>query len=129
VDDLSIGWAFNSMMEGYLMNLKTTTGAYIYREEMSTGRLLGFPYLISNQIPTDPTFKTSMFFGNWADLLVGEQLGLETYTTLDGSWTDENGIQHNAFEENLTATRALMYVDAAIRHVESFAYVKNCQIA
>jgi HK97 family phage major capsid protein len=128
VDDLAMGWAFNSMMEGYLMNLKTTTGAYIYRDEMNTGKLLGFPYKISNQIATDAN-KTAMFFGNWADLLIGEQLGLETYTTLDGSWTDEDGTQHNAFEENLTATRALMYVDTAVRHIESFAYVKNCKIA
>lgn len=129
VDDLGLGWAFNSMMEGFLMNLKTTTGAYIYREEMNDGKLLGFPYKVSNQIETSSTNKTEMFFGNWADLLVGEQLGLETYTTLDGSWTDEDGVQHNAFEENLTATRALMYVDIAARHAESFAHIKNCVIA
>ena len=129
VDDLGLGWTFNSMMEGYLMNLKTTTGAYIYREEMNSGNLLGFQYKVSNQIPTDSNNKTSMFFGNWADLLIGEQLGLETYTTLDGSWTDEEGVTHNAFEENLSATRALMYVDIATRHAESFAYIKNCVIA
>jgi HK97 family phage major capsid protein len=129
VDDLGLGWAFNSMMEGFLMNLKTTTGVYIYREEMNGGKLLGFPYKVSNQIPTDSNNKTGLFFGNWADLLIGEQLGLETYTTLDGSWTDEDGVQHNAFEENLTATRALMYVDIAARHPESFAHIKNCVIA
>ncbi len=129
VDDLALGWAFNSMMEGYLMNLKTTTGAYIYRDEMNSGKLLGFPYEVSNQIETDSSNKTEFFFGNWADLLVGEQLGLETYTTLDGSWTDEDGVQHNAFEENLAATRALMYDDIAARHAESFAYIKNCLIA
>ena len=96
---------------------------------MNSGKLLGFPYKVSNQIATTETKKTSMFFGNWADLLVGEQLGLETYTTLDGSWTDEEGVQHNAFEENLTATRVLMYVDIAARHAESFSYIKNCVIA
>ncbi len=58
-------------------------------------------------------------------LLVGEQMGLETYTTLDGSWVDEEGNQHNAFEENLAATRALMYVDIAARHKESFLHIKN----
>jgi len=110
------------------MNLKTTDGSYIYREEMAAGNLLGFPYKVSNQIPTDSN-KTTLFFGNWADLLVGEQLGLETYTTLDGSWVDEAGIQHNAFEENLSATRALMYIDIAARHAESFAVVKNIAIA
>ena len=128
VDDLGLGWTFNSMLEGYLMNMKTTTGAYIYRDEMNSGKLLGFPYKVSNQIPTDNN-KTAMFFGNWADLLIGEQLGLETYTTLDGSWTDEDGAQRNAFEDNLVATRALMYVDIAVRHAESFAYIKNCAIA
>ena len=69
-----------------------------------------------------------MFFGNWADLMIGDQMGLETYTTLDGTWTDENGVQHNAFEENLTGTRALMYDDIGVRHVESFAYDHNIKV-
>lgn len=127
VDDLALGWTFNSLVEGYLKNLKTTTGDYIYREEMNAGKLVGFPYKVSNQIETVSN-KSSIIFGNWADLLVGEQLGLETYTTLDGSWTDESGAQHNAFEENLAATRALMYVDIAARHAESFIVVKNVAV-
>lgn len=128
IDDLSLGWTFNSMIEGYFKNLKTTTGDYIYRDEMNGGKLCGFPYKVSNQIATSAQKKSSIIFGNWADLLVGEQLGLETYTTLDGSWTDEEGAQHNAFEENLAATRALMYVDIAARHAESFIVVKNAAI-
>lgn len=125
VDDRALGWTFNSVLEGFLMNMKTTTGAYIYREEMAAGKLLGFPYKVSNQIATTTGGLTEMLFGNWNDLLVGEQLGLETYTTLDGSWVDDAGTQHNAFEENLAATRALMYVDIAARHAESFTHVKN----
>lgn len=129
VDDQALGWAFNSFMEGYLMNLKTEDGHYIYRDEMNTGKLLGIPYRTTNQIVTDPKAGTTdMFFGNWADLMIGDQMGLETYTTLDGSWTDENGVQHNAFEENLTGTRALMYDDIGVRHVESFAYIKGCKV-
>lgn len=129
VDDQALGWAFNSFMEGYLKNIKTTTGDYIYRDEMNAGNFLGMPYKVSNQIPTDSkTGCTEMFFGNWADLMIGDQMGLETYTTLDGTWTDENGVQHNAFEENLTGTRALMYDDIGVRHVESFAYVHNIKV-
>lgn len=125
VDDQKLGWVFNSVLEGYFMNMKTTTGAYIYRDEMTAGKLLGFPYKVSNQIMTTDGGITEMGFGNWSDLLLGEQMGLETYTTLDGSWVDEEGVQHNAFEENLAATRALMYVDIAARHKESFLHVKN----
>lgn len=129
VDDVNLGWTFNAAVEGYLKNLKTTTGEYIYREEMAGGNLLGYPFKRSNQIPTDSNGKTSIIFGNWADLLAGEQAGLETYTTLDGSWVDENGVQHNAFDENLSATRALMYIDFAVRHTESFIVVNNVATA
>ena len=128
VDDTKAGWAMNSMLEGYFMNLKTTTGVYIYREEMQSGKLLGFPYRVSNQMPTSSSGYTDLFFGNWADLLIGDQMGLETYTTLEGSWTDDDGIQHNAFEENLAATRALMYDDIGVRHEESFIYCKNIKV-
>lgn len=127
IDDIKAGWAMNSMLEGVFMNMKTTTGAYIYRDEMATGKLCGFPYKISNQIPTNDG-KTDLFFGNWADLLIGDQMGLETYTTLDGTWTDEDGVQHNAFEENLVATRALMYDDIGVRHAESFLCCKNIKV-
>ena len=106
---------------------QTTTGAYIYRDEMAQGKLWRFPYRVSNQIPVTGG-KTSLFFGNWADLLVGDQLGLETMTTLEGSWVDEAGVTHNAFEENLAATRALMYDDIAVRHDESFIVVNNIKV-
>lgn len=125
VDDQALGWAFNSFLEGYLMNLKTTTGDYLYRDEMNGRKFLGLPYATTNQIPTSKDGLTDLFFGNWTDMLIGDQMGLETFTTLEGSWTDEDGAQHNAFEENLTGTRALMYDDIGVRHVESFVYIKN----
>lgn len=128
VDDQALGWAFNSFMEGYLMNLKTATGDYLYRDEMNAGKFLGLPYATTNQIPTSKDGLTDLFFGNWADLMIGDQMGMETLTTMEGSWTDENGVLHNAFEENLVGTRALMYDDIGVRHTESFVYVKNIKV-
>ena len=128
VDDQALGWAFNSFMEGYLMNLKTATGDYLYRDEMNGGKFLGLPYATTNQIPTSTAGLTDLFFGNWADLMIGDQMGMETLTTMEGSWTDENGVQHNAFEENLVGTRAPMYDDIGVRHTESFVYVKNIKV-
>lgn len=127
IDDVNAGWAMNSLLEGLFKNMKTEMGTYIYRDEMATGKLCGVPYRVSNQIPTIGG-KTDLFFGNWSDLLIGDQMGLETYTTLDGTWTDDDGTQHNAFEENLAATRALMYDDIGVRHPESFMYCKNIKV-
>lgn len=128
IDDASLGWAFNSITEAYIMNLKTTTGAYIYREEMQAGKLLGAPYRISNQIPVGKDGTTEIFFGNWADLMIGDQMGMETLTTLEGSWIDDEGRQHSAFDENLVATRATMYDDIAIRHEESFIVAEKVKV-
>lgn len=127
VDDQRLGWVFNSMLEGLLMNMKTNTGTYIYRDEMQAGKLLGAPYKISNQVPVS-NGKTELFFGNWADLLIGDQMGMETYTTLEGSWVDDEGQTHNAFEENLVATRATMYDDIAVRHEESFIVAHKIKV-
>lgn len=128
VDDQRLGWAFNSMLEGFLMNMKTETGTYIYRDEMQSGKLLGAPYKVSNQIPVSSTGLTELFFGNWADLLIGDQMGMETFTTLEGSWVDDEGTTHNAFEENLAATRATMYDDIAVRHGESFIVANKIKV-
>ncbi len=127
IDDSSAGWVMNSMLEGIFMNMKTSTGTYLYRDEMISGKLLGFPYKISNQIAVKDKM-TDLVFGNWSDMLVGDQMGLETYTTLDGSWTDENGVSHNAFDENMAATRATMYDDIGVRHEESFLRVSNIKV-
>lgn len=128
IDDVKLGWAFNSITEACFMNMKTDTGAYIYREEMSAGKLLGAPYRISNQIPVAKDGTTDIFFGNWADLMIGDQMGMETLTTLEGSWLDDEGVQHNAFEENLVATRATMYDDIAVRHEESFIVAQKVKV-
>ena len=128
IDDVKLGWAFNSITEAYIMNMKTTTGAYIYREEMQAGKLLGSPYRISNQIPVTADGTTDIFFGNWADLLIGDQMGMETLTTLEGSWIDDEGTQHSAFDENLVATRATMYDDIAVRHEESFIVARKVKV-
>lgn len=128
IDDQRLGWTFNSMLEGFLMNMKTDTGTYIYRDEMQAGKLLGAPYKVSNQIPVSSTGLTELFFGNWADMLIGDQMGLETFTTLEGSWLDDEGTTHNAFEENLAATRATMYDDIGVRHGESFIVANKIKV-
>lgn len=76
IDDLHAGWAMNSQLEGVFKNMKTQTGAYIYRDEMMEGKLAGMPYKVSNQIPIDKNGKTDLFFGNWSDLLIGDRWDL-----------------------------------------------------
>jgi HK97 family phage major capsid protein len=123
---VSCGWIFGGYVWSWLFNLKTTTGAYIYRDEMSAGKLLGFPYVVCNQIPvTNPTgygstMYTDLFFGDFNEFLWGEQLAMEIVASKEASYDDGTGTLVSAFAQDQTVIRALTVVDFNIRHTTAF---------
>ena len=84
------------------------------------GTLVGYPYRTTNLLETTGG-KTSIVFGNWNDLVIGEQGALEIETSREGSWTDDAGNIISAFENDQTLIRAINHVDTGLRHDESFA--------
>ena len=92
------------------------------------GTLAGYPYRATNLLETTPAGKTSIIFGNWNDLVIGEQGALEIETSREGSWTDESGKLVSAFENDQTLIRAINNVDAGLRHDESFAVATNVSV-
>lgn len=116
-----LGFAFNTSVEQFFKSVRDNTGGFIFAEEMSRGTLVGYPYKTTNQIPTSDDGKTSIIFGNWNDLMIGEQGALEIETSREGSWTGDDGAIVSAFEEDQTIIRAINHVDAGLRHEESFA--------
>jgi len=119
---VSMGWAFNSIMEGALKNLKTTTGAYIYREEMNTGKLLGFPYLTTEQIPigADDHGITDIFLGDWSEFILGEEVAFELSASTEAAYTDENNNIVSAFTNDQTVIKILSKHDMGVRHAPAF---------
>ena len=55
--------------------------------------------------------KTQIVFGNWNDLVIGEQGALEIETSREGSWTNDAGNLVSAFENDQTLIRAINNVD------------------
>ncbi len=122
---INLGWIINGWMWSWLFNLKTTTGAYIYREEMSQGKLLGDPFVISNQLSvTNPTgygstMYTDLFFGDWSEFIWAEQLAMEITASREATYYDgANNV--SAFANDQTVIRALTVVDFNLRHTASF---------
>jgi len=116
-----LGFAFNTSVEQYFKSMRDQVGGFIFAEEMSKGSLVGYPYKTTNQLPTSDKGKTSIIFGNWNDLIIGEQGALEIETSREGSWTDDAGNLVSAFENDQTLIRAINHVDTGLRHEESFA--------
>ena len=117
----SLGFTFNTSVEQYFKNLRDGVGNFIFAEEMNkNGTLVGYPYRSTNLLETVGG-KTKIIFGDWNDLVIGEQGALEIETSREGSWTDDTGKLVSAFENDQTLVRAINNVDTGLRHDESFA--------
>lgn len=127
---ISPGWAFNGWVWKWLYNLKTTTGAYIYRDEMNTGKLLGDPFVVSNQIysanlaaGTAPqaTDYCDVFYGDWSEFIEFVQLDMELMASKEASYVNSSGATVSAMQNDMTVLRALSLHDFGLRHNSSFA--------
>lgn len=119
----SPGWVFNSVMEAQIRNLKTTTGAYIYRNEMDTkGTILGIPYRTTEQIATgnDAHKKTTIILGDWSEFIFGSEVDFEMASSQEASYDLGNGTIVSAFSNDQTVLRVLSKHDFGIRHAPSF---------
>ena len=116
-----LGFVFNTSVEQFFKSLRDQVGGFIFAEEMNkNGTLVGYPYRTTNLLETSGG-KTSIIFGNWNDLVIGEQGALEVETDRSASWTDDSGQLVSAFENDQTLIRAINHVDTGLRHDESFA--------
>ena len=116
-----LGFVFNTSVEQFLKAMRDEVGGFIFAKEMNENHtLVGYPYQTTNLLET-ASGKTSIIFGNWNDLIIGEQGALEIETSREGSWTDESGALVSAFENDQTLIRAIDNVDIGLRHEESFA--------
>lgn len=123
-----LGFVFNTSVEQFFKSLRDNVGGFIFAEEMNDSHTLaGYPYRATNLLETTGG-KTSIIFGNWNDLVIGEQGALEIETSREGSWTDDTGNLISAFENDQTLIRAINNVDTGLRHDESFAVASKVSV-
>lgn len=120
---VSPGWVFNATMEAQIRNLKTTTGAYIYRDEMDTKKtILGIPYRTSEQIATgmDSHQTTIIILADWSEFIFGSEVDFEMMSSQEASYDIGNGQMVSAFSNDQTVLRVLSKHDFGARHPSSF---------
>lgn len=117
----SVGWAIQGAMWSVLYNLKTTTGAYIYRDEMNQGKLVGLPFAISNQISygTDANKRVDLFLGDWSEFIIGEEMGLAIMASQEATYWDGSQLQ-STFSRDETVMKVTAKHDFGLRHAEAF---------
>ena len=120
---ISPGFIINGRTKAWLANLKTSTGAYIFRDEMRDGELANYPFVVSNQLSfNSSTLASDWIFGDWSEYVWGEQTMLELEQSREATYTDENGNQISAFATDATVIRAISRHDFNVKHPVSFVY-------
>lgn len=120
IDWNNVGWIFNGRVWNKLYHLKTSTGAYLHRDEMNQGRFLGFPFQVTNQIKSTGTnLSTDIFFGDFAEFIIGEEMGLEMMASTEASYMDGEELV-SAFSRDQTVIKVTAKHDFGVRHPEAF---------
>lgn len=120
---ISPGWIVNGKTKAWLNNLKTSTGAYIFRDEISRGELAGYPLVMSNQLSyTSSGTYADFVFGDFSEFAWGEQTLLELQQSREATYKDASGNLQSAFANDLTLIRAISRHDFNVKHAVSFVF-------
>ncbi|MGO9174979.1 MAG: phage major capsid protein [Desulfobaccales bacterium] len=137
-----LGFAFNPVIKKNLKKIKVpqfsgdpgtqpliawlmalSDSSYMTDEALTAA--LGYPFATTTQIPTNLTKGTAnncteLYFGNWAEMLIGQWLGLRIMAS---------DVAGTAFASDQTWLRIIMEVDVALRHDQSFCLCNDVKVA
>lgn len=118
----NVCWAMAPQMEAWLKNLKTTTGAWIFRQEMvELGTLCGYPYFVSTQISyTDTTTDyADLWLGDFDEFIWGTGLDMELRMSQDAAFVS-GGTTYSSFQRDSALVRVVGEHDFNVMHPVSF---------
>lgn len=119
------GWLFGPAVWKAFFNMKTTTGAYLYRDEMREGRLLGYRYKVATSVAVgvDAHKLTHIFFGKWSELIIGVTRDMTFEESREAViLADEDGDALNAWEQDLTFVKLTHKCDIGLRQAKAMAH-------
>lgn len=119
-----MGWLFPPKVWKQYRNLKTSTGAYHFRDAMDRGTLDGYPFKVSTLIDVvDNTHdETDQYFGDWSELLYLVTRALTVEQSREASYLDTAGNRRSAFIQEVTIIKATTKLDIMLRQSASMAH-------
>jgi HK97 family phage major capsid protein len=123
------GWMFAPRTKQYLMTVRDGNGNYAFRAEMLTGRLWGYPFKTTTQIPRNlggGSNFSEIYLVDFDDVIIGQTLGVEVAMSTEATYIDPvTGDMRNAFTQDLTLLRVLMEHDIQIRYDASISVLTD----
>jgi HK97 family phage major capsid protein len=103
--------------------LQSTTGQFVFRDEMKDGTLDGYPFGFTNSIPKNlgSGAQTEWYLVDMADAVIADVPGIEIEISREAAYVDGNGTMQAAFSQDVTVLRTVQRHDFAMRHDVSVA--------
>ena len=108
----------------HLYNLRDANGNLIYPELRGpTPMLYSYPVMTTNQIPTNlgGGTATEIYLVDMAQVIIGEEGGIELKISDEASYSNSSGTQTSAFDNDQTVIRAIMRHDMVVRYDRAIA--------
>ncbi len=126
-------WFCHPRIYNYLFNLLNSLGLYVYREEMQTGKLLGYPIAKrTTQIPANYTDATSaittgslIFLAEMTETMIFDAMSMELMVSREGTYTDANAVTQSLVQNDQFLIRAIVEHDFQMRHPGAVAVIQN----
>ncbi|MGH7165493.1 MAG: phage major capsid protein [Nitrospiraceae bacterium] len=112
------GWLLSPRTERRLKTIRTGVNEnYAFRDEMNAGRLNGFPYKVTTQIPEDlgAGTETEVYLTDFAEVIVGEAQELLVEASSVAAYNDGATLR-SAFSRDQTVIKVMMQHDIGLRH-------------
>jgi HK97 family phage major capsid protein len=124
-------WIMHPRCYNYLFNVQNSLGVYVYREELLSGKLLGYPFKKTTQIANnywdaagsnkDLSF---VFLVEMDEAMILDSMSLELAISREGMYVDSGGNTVSAFQSDQTLIRAIAEHDFQMRHDQSVAVIQ-----
>lgn len=129
---LAPGWAFNSAAWREFLLVVDNNGQPLFmREMLESDTLLGARFEKANQIATgtDVNKKTTIYFGSWDNVWIGDRGGLQVMVSEEAAYTDSTGTLVSAAERRETLLLVHLATDILIRQLNAFVRGTNFHTA
>jgi len=123
----NLGFVMNGALWASFYNLTDANGNFIHRAEMDKNKLVGDNFYLYNQIPigTDIYGKTDIFYGDWAEFVIGEQDMFTIDVSKDASIKINDTQTLNLWQQGYSAIKVTSWYDFALRHAEAFTVYRE----
>lgn len=124
------GWIMSTRTENYLMTVLTTVGVYAFREEMLGGKLWGYPYAVTTQIPENlgAGSDSEVYFADFNEFIIGDAMALEI-SVFDGAAYYDGSAVVSGVSRDQTVIRAIVQHDTGIRQDAAAAVLNTVRWA